>query len=67
MLRKFTGTQFVAHVTDNVKFNKNGDMLITLQVPFQFKHLATPLTDAFGIPLSVDVQIWQPYREAEQA
>lgn len=66
-LRKFTNAQFVAHATDNIKFNKNGDMLITLQVPFQFKHLAMPLTDAFGIPLSIDVQIWQPYREAEQS
>jgi hypothetical protein len=44
-------------------FNRNGDMMITIQVPFQFKHLAEPLTDAFGIPLSFDVEVWQPYQD----
>lgn len=63
-LRKFTETQFVAHVTDKVTYNRNGDMMVTIQVPYQFKHLAEPLTDAFGIPLSFDVQVWRPYTEA---
>jgi hypothetical protein len=39
-------------------------MMIQLQIPFQFKHLAEPLTDAFGIPLSFDVEVWAPYHEA---
>lgn len=66
-LRKFTGCQFVAHVDATIKFDKNGDMIVTFRVPYQFKHLAIPLTDAFGIPVSIDVQIWQPYRNAETA
>jgi hypothetical protein len=37
-------------------------MVITICVPYQFKHLAEPLTDAFGIPLSFDVEVWQPYK-----
>lgn len=61
--RRFTRTQFVAHVSDRMTFNRNGDMMITIQVPFQFKHLAEPLTDAFGIPLSFDVEVWQPYQD----
>lgn len=63
-VRRFTRTQFVAHITDRMTFNRNGDMMITIQVPYQFKHLAEPLTDAFGIPLSFDVEVWAPY-EAE--
>jgi hypothetical protein len=39
-------------------------MIITIQVPYQFKHLALPLADAFGLPLSIDVQLWEPYVEA---
>lgn len=63
VVENFDHAQFVAHITDNIKFNRNGDMMITIQVPYQFKHLAMPLTDAFGIPLSFDVEIWVPYKE----
>lgn len=63
-VRTFDHTQFVAHISDRISFNKNGDMMIQLQIPFQFKHLAEPLTDAFGIPLSFDVEVWAPYHEA---
>lgn len=62
---QFDHCQFVAHVTDNIKFNRNGDMMVMIQVPYQFKHLAMPLTDSFGIPLSFDVEIWVPYKDAE--
>jgi hypothetical protein len=64
VVENFDHAQFVAHITDNIKFNRNGDMMITIQVPYQFKHLAMPLTDAFGIPLSFDVEIWVPYQKA---
>lgn len=47
-----------------MKFLKSGDLVLHLVVPFEFKHLAIPLTDAFGIPLSVDIQVWSPYKEA---
>jgi len=65
-IRKFEHTQFVAHISDRISFNKNGDMMIQIQVPFQFKHLAEPLTDAFGIPLSIDVEVWAPFTEAKE-
>lgn len=65
-VRKFEWTQFVAYLsTADMKFAKNGDMLLTLRVPYGFRDLAIPLSDAFGLPLSVDVQLWQPYREAQ--
>jgi len=64
VVENFDHCQFVAHITDNIKFNRNGDMMVTMQVPYQFKHLAMPLTDAFGIPLSFDVEIWVPYKDA---
>lgn len=66
VIRKFEHAQFVAHISDRISFTKNGDMMIQLQIPFQFKHLAEPLTDAFGIPLSFDVEVWAPYREASE-
>lgn len=48
-----------------MKFNRQGDLIVTLLVPFEFKHLAIPLTNAFGIPLSVDIQVWNPFSEYE--
>lgn len=65
-VRTFEHTQFVAHISDRISFNKNGDMLIQLQIPYQFKHLAEPLTDAFGLPLSFDVEVWAPFNEARK-
>src|SRR5204863_2489739 len=65
VVRKFEHTQFVAHISDRISYNRNGDMIVTIQVPYQFKHLATPLTDAFGIPLSFDVEVWQPYKDRQ--
>lgn len=65
-VRTFDHTQFVAHISDRISFNKNGDMMIQLQIPYQFKHLAEPLTDAFGIPLSFDVEVWAPFKEAKE-
>jgi hypothetical protein len=66
LVRKFDHTQFVAHVSDRITYNRNGDMMITIQVPYQFKHLAVALTDAFGVPLSFDVEVWQPYKERDE-
>lgn len=62
-MRRFTGTQFVAYVNSDMKFDKYGDMIVNLRVPFDFKELAVPLSDVFGLPLSIDVQIWKPYEE----
>jgi hypothetical protein len=66
-IRRFTHTQFVAHISDKINFNRNGDMMVQIQVPYQFKHLAEPLTDAFGIPLSFDVEVWKPYDDADDS
>lgn len=63
--RSFTHAQFVAHLKSDMKFTKNGDVEITLVVPYEFKHLAFPLSDAFGLPLSCDVELWRPFTEAE--
>ena len=61
----FQGVQFVAHLGADAKFTRQGDLVVTLHVPFEFKHLAFPLTNAFGIPLSVDIQVWKPYVDFE--
>lgn len=63
--RRFSTAQFVGHVSEKMTFNKNGDLVIQVLVPYEFKQFALPLADAFGIPLSFDVQIWKPYTEAE--
>lgn len=47
-----------------MRFGRSGDLTITLTVPYEYKHLAQPLADAFGLPLSVDVQPWAPFKEA---
>lgn len=61
----FQGVQFVAHLGNDMKFNRQGDLIVTLLVPFEFKHLAIPLSNAFGVPLSVDIQVWNPFSEYE--
>ena len=63
-LRKFHHTQFIGHVSDDMRFDKFGNMRVTFIVPYEFKHLAMPLSDGFGIPMHVDVQVWKPYDEA---
>jgi len=63
VLREFEHTQFVGHITDKISFNRNGDVLIQIQVPYEFKELAMSLTDAFGIPLSFDVEVWELYKQ----
>lgn len=65
-VRRFIAAQVVAHLKDNMKFTKNGDVEITLVIPHEFKHLSFPLTDAFGLPLSVDIRVWEPYTKAEE-
>lgn len=63
MPRGFHGVQVVGYLKNEAKFARNGDMIITLQIPYEFKGLAFPLTDAFGIPLSIDFQVWEPYEQ----
>ena len=67
VIKTFDHVQFVACITDKISFNRNGDLMMTIQVPYQFKELALPMTDAFGIPLSFDVEVWAPYSTARDA
>lgn len=65
VVSKFAHAQFVAHLSNDMRYGRSGDLTITLTVPYEFKHLAQPLADAFGLPLSIDVQVWAPFSEAE--
>lgn len=56
----FDHTQFIGYVK-SVKYTRSGDMEMVVTVPFEFKHLALALVDTTGIPLSWDVQTWQPF------
>lgn len=48
-------------------FTKYGDLVLQLVVPFDFKELAVPLSNAFGLPLHIDVQLWKPFTDAVAA
>lgn len=65
-IKRFTAAQFVAHLKHDMKFTKNGDVEVVLVIPHEFKHLSFPLTDAFGLPLSIDVRVWAPFTEATE-
>lgn len=51
----FDQTMFSASMRD-MRFTANGDVLLTLVVPFSDKHLVVPVSDAYGISLDVDVR-----------
>lgn len=59
----FKGCQFIAALTTRTSFTKFGDLMLNLQVPFEYRHYADPLLDVFGLPLSIDVELWTPYSE----
>lgn len=61
--KRFSHAQFIAHLKTDMKFSRNGDIEFTLVVPSEYKHTCFALSDAFGMPLSVDVQLWKPYAE----
>lgn len=63
-IKRFQSAQFVAHLKSDMKFTKNGDVELTLSIPHEFKHLVFPMSDAFGLPLSIDVRVWAPFVEA---
>ena len=54
---KFDHAQFAAHLHD-FKFTRNGDVVVTLVIPFRYRDRGLPLSDAWGVPLSVDIQRW---------
>jgi hypothetical protein len=57
----------MAHIDGVIQYARNGDLKVPLLVPYQFAHLAEPLTTVVGLPLSFDVEIWAPYTEAKNA
>lgn len=54
---KFEHAQFAAHLHD-FKFTRNGDVVVTFVIPFRYRDRGLPLSDAWGVPLSVDIQRW---------
>jgi hypothetical protein len=52
---------FTASMRD-MRFTASGDVMLTLVVPYSDKHLALPVSDAYGIQL--DVEISRKRREA---
>jgi hypothetical protein len=51
----FNEAQFTASIRD-LRFTASGDVLLTLVVPYSDKHLAVPVSDAYGITLDVDMR-----------
>jgi len=39
-----------------MKFTPQGDLKVTITVPFADKHLAVPLSEAYGLQLELDVR-----------
>jgi hypothetical protein len=48
----FTDASFRASVVD-MRFTAQGDVRITLNVPFSDKHLAIPLSESYGLALEI--------------
>jgi hypothetical protein len=64
-VRTFQGCQFVGYITGDMKMKPStGSMQVTLSIPMEFAHLAADLRFAGGLPLSVDIQIWEEYLQA---
>lgn len=62
---RFESAYFPCHIpAEGVKFNKWGDLVITMQVPARYKRYALPITDAhvpvaiLALPWAVDE--WEP-------
>jgi len=51
---KFDHAVFSASMRD-MRFTASGDVLMTLVVPYSDKHLALPVSDAYGIQLDVEI------------
>jgi hypothetical protein len=48
----FADARFRASVVD-MRFTAQGDVRVTLNVPFADKHLAIPLSEAYGLALEI--------------
>lgn len=64
--RKFTSTQFVAYLSGkDMSFNPQGGITLKLGVPREMVQQALALREVFMLPLSVDIQVWEPYSSME--
>ena len=52
---KFDHAMFTASMRD-MRFTASGAVMLTLVVPYSDKHLAVPVSDAYGITLDVDMR-----------
>ncbi len=52
---QFEEAVFSASMRD-MRFTASGDVLLTLVVPYSDKHLAVPVSDAYGITLDVEMR-----------
>ena len=59
---EFVETQFVCYMND-IHYNRRGDVVVSLTIPYRYRIFAKPLVDSYGIPLSADFQRWKPFDE----
>jgi hypothetical protein len=58
--RRVEGVQFIATVdTGQIKFDRYGNLVVTLTVPKDFAERGLEVRFLAGVPLSVDVQRWR--------
>lgn len=58
----FEGAQFIAYI-EGIKTRK-GQVVLEFVIPPEFNPNAVPMLDAFYLPLSVDVRVWNTYLKA---
>jgi hypothetical protein len=51
---KFESAAFTATVRD-LRFTPSGDVILSLVVPYSEKHLAVPVSDAYGMQIEVQM------------
>lgn len=56
----FNGAQFVGYVNE-VRFDRRGNVILSITVPYRYRKRAMDLPEAYNIPLSFDVQRWKYY------
>lgn len=61
----FEGAQMIGHLVD-IGFARSGDVLIKLRIPYRFKKSALPMTDAWNLPLDINIQTWQYYDQLRE-
>lgn len=62
----FSSTQFVAYLSGkDMKFSPTGGLIFTLNVNRDHTDRALKLREVFALPLSVDIQVWEPYTDMQ--